>query len=127
VTALEKTTNVRNEIIISNDQGRLDKSDIETMIREARQYADEDQTRRLRTESKNVLESLCYFCKQTMENQTVFISDKDRMMILAMVDDIMTWMTENQYATKSIYDSKTELLRIAFDDIRSATTTQEKL
>jgi heat shock protein 1/8 len=121
VSAQEKTTQVRNEIIISNDQCRLDKSDIEKMILEGEGYAENDRTSRLRTEAKNSLEEMCYICKTVMEDKMTNLSDtldKDHLLFRQMIDDTTDWMNEHQQEDAIVYENKESLLKKTFDEYR---------
>merc|ERR1719272_1670258 len=55
----------KSNITITNDKGRLSKDDIERMVREAEQFADEDAVAAERITAKNGLESYAY----NMKNQ----------------------------------------------------------
>ena len=60
VTASEEKSGVTKNITITNDTGRLSKDDVERMVREAEQYADEDKQVLEKIEAKNGLEHYCY-------------------------------------------------------------------
>merc|ERR1712199_58667 len=67
VTAEDKgASGKKANITITNDKGRLSKDDIERMVREAEQYAEEDKAAAERIQAKNGLESYCYSMKNTM-------------------------------------------------------------
>ena len=68
VTAEEKNTGNKNNIVISNDQGRLSKDQIDSMIRDAEQYADDDRLHKETIDARNQLESFCFSTKQTVES-----------------------------------------------------------
>merc|ERR1711934_95287 len=53
-------------ITITNDKGRLSKDDIERMVREAEQFAEEDKLAAEKIAAKNGLESYCYSMKNTI-------------------------------------------------------------
>merc|ERR1712146_207815 len=70
VTAEDKgASGKRANITITNDKGRLSKDDIDRMVREAEQYADEDKAAKERIDAKNGLESYCYQMKNTCEDK----------------------------------------------------------
>merc|ERR1712226_445337 len=69
VSAEDKKTGKSNKITITNDQGRLDKDQIEKMVRDAEKFAQEDRAHQDKIQSKNGLESLCYNLKQTIEDE----------------------------------------------------------
>merc|ERR1711904_436227 len=56
-------------LTITNDKGRLSKDDIERMVREAEQFADEDKAAKERIDAKNGLESYCYSMKNTISEE----------------------------------------------------------
>merc|ERR1712017_42994 len=67
VTAEDKSASGKKaNITITNDKGRLSKDDIERMVREAEQFADEDAQAKERIDAKNGLESYCYSMKNTI-------------------------------------------------------------
>merc|ERR1711968_350538 len=68
VTAEDKgASGKKANITITNDKGRLSKDDIDRMVREAEQYAEEDAKAKERIDAKNQLESYCYQMKNTIE------------------------------------------------------------
>jgi L1 cell adhesion molecule like protein len=60
VTAEDRSSGIKSNITITNDKGRLSKSDIEKMIRDAERYKAEDEAARHKAEVRNQLESYCY-------------------------------------------------------------------
>merc|ERR1719218_134464 len=69
VNAEDKTTGKSNKITITNDKGRLSKSDIERMVREAEQFKEEDNRNRERIEARNTLENYAYSLKNSMTDE----------------------------------------------------------
>merc|ERR1712226_499315 len=53
-------------ITITNEKGRLSDADIERMVNEAKEFADEDAQAKERIDAKNGLESYCYSMKNTI-------------------------------------------------------------
>merc|ERR1712013_803380 len=60
VTAADKGTGKTEKITITADKGRLSEEDIQRMIQEAEDYAEEDRLFKDRVESRNALESYLY-------------------------------------------------------------------
>jgi len=60
VGAEEKGTGKQEKITISNDKGRLSQEDIERMVREAEEFADEDKAVKERIDARNSLETYAY-------------------------------------------------------------------
>jgi heat shock protein 5 len=63
VAALDKGTGKSNSIVITNDERRLSSEDIERMVREAEEFADEDAAIKKKIESLNSLQSMFLPCK----------------------------------------------------------------
>lgn len=62
VSAADKGTGKSESITITNDQRRLSPEDIERMVREAEEFADEDAAIKKRIEAMNALQSRSPFC-----------------------------------------------------------------
>ena len=69
VSAVDKATNKKNTITITNDKGRLSKEDIERMVDEANKYSEQDKLNKEKVEAKNSLESYCYNLKNNVEGE----------------------------------------------------------
>ena len=83
VSACDKSTGNQNKITITNDKGRLTEEDIERMIREAEEYADEDKKVKERIDAKNAFDGYLHSLKSAVEGKNVFyfrnISCKNRL------------------------------------------------
>uniref|UniRef100_A0A6C0BF86 Chaperone n=1 Tax=viral metagenome TaxID=1070528 RepID=A0A6C0BF86_9ZZZZ len=110
VTAIEKGTGKSQKITIENDKGRLSKDQIEAMLKEAEKYKDEDKVNKERIEAKNELENFAYNMKNTITNQNMKINDDDKKKIDAVLTETLTWIENNQLASKEEYDHKKEEL-----------------
>ncbi|KAK5196801.1 Hsp70 chaperone [Exophiala xenobiotica] len=108
VSAVEKGTGKSNKIVITNDKGRLSKEDIERMLAEAEKYKAEDEAESGRISAKNGLESYAYSLKNTLSDSKVDekldASDKEK--LKAEIDKTISWLDENQTATKDEYESQ---------------------
>merc|ERR1711981_353627 len=71
VTALDKSTNKKNNITITNNKGRLSKEEIERLVKEAEKYKDEDEAIRKKVEAKNNLEGYCFQVKNSLNDDKV--------------------------------------------------------
>ena len=119
VSALDKGTGKSNSITITNDQRRLSAEDIERMVREAEEFADEDAAVKKRIEAQNSLQS------ESVSHQTyadfVFslksqvndaeglggkLSEDDKETILAAVKEKTEWMDEHQQAEAEDYEEQ---------------------
>merc|ERR1711985_124095 len=108
VTAEDKgASGKKANITITNDKGRLSKDDIERMVREAEQFADEDAQAKERIDAKNGLETLTYSMKNTI-NEEKFksaISEEEKKQIEAKVDETTAWLETAEHAEKEEFES----------------------
>merc|ERR1712054_163284 len=94
-------------ITITNDKGRLSKDDIERMVREAEQYAEEDKQAKEKIDAKNSLESYCYSMKNTISEDKFkeACSDEDKKAIEDKVNEVMQWLDTAEHAEKEEFES----------------------
>ncbi|KAH9052026.1 heat shock protein 70 [Lactarius deliciosus] len=69
ISAADKGTGKSESITITNEKGRLSKDDIDRMIREAEDFAAEDEVARKRIEALNALSSFIYGLKTQIGDQ----------------------------------------------------------
>jgi len=108
VTAEDKgASGKKANITITNDKGRLSKDDIERMVREAEQYAEEDKVAKEKIDAKNGLESYCYSMKNTIGEDKFkeAVSEEDRTTIEGKIDEVMKWLDTAEHAEKEEFDS----------------------
>jgi len=108
VTAEDKgASGKKANITITNDKGRLSKDDIERMVREAEQFADEDKAAAERIQAKNGLESYCYSMKNTMgeEKTKAALGEDDVKAVTDKVDEVMQWLDTADNAEKEEFES----------------------
>ncbi|XP_073306650.1 luminal-binding protein 5-like isoform X2 [Primulina huaijiensis] len=97
------------KITITNDKGRMSEEEIERLVKEAEEFAEEDRKVKERIDARNGLESYLY----NMRNQ---IDDKDKLAdkldpdekekIEAVTKEALRWMDDSQDAEKEDYDEK---------------------
>jgi heat shock protein 5 len=69
VSAIEKGTGKKESITITNDKGRLTKEEIESMIKDAEKFADQDKQLKEKIDSKNALDNYIYTMRNTIEDK----------------------------------------------------------
>merc|ERR1711865_109396 len=98
------------KITITAEKGRLSDDEIERMIKEAEDYAEEDKKIKERIDSRNGLESYLYNLKNTLDDDEKGVSDnisaEDKKELQDMIDETLDWMDENPEADKEDYDEK---------------------
>jgi heat shock protein 5 len=109
VGAHDKGTGKKEKITITNDKGRLSQEEIERMVQEAEEFADEDKKVRERIDAKNALESYVYSVRNTIGDEEKLkdkISDDDRSTIEDAIKEVNEWLDENTNAEKEEYEEK---------------------
>ncbi|WYZ36601.1 hypothetical protein EsH8_II_000107 [Colletotrichum jinshuiense] len=108
VSAVEKGTGKSNKIVITNDKGRLSKEEIERMLAEAEKYKDEDEAEARRVSAKNGLESYAYSLRNTLGDAKVDekLDAEDKEKLKTEIDQVVTWLDENQQATSEEYEER---------------------
>lgn len=113
VSALEKSTGKSNNIVITNDKGRLSKEDIERMIDEAEKYKNEDNQLREKIEAKNSLESYLYQVKNMLTDEKNDISNKltqqEKKQINDKISEIDEWCQGSNHSKEEYKSKQTEL------------------
>jgi L1 cell adhesion molecule like protein len=108
VSAQDKTTGRTNQITITNDKGRLSKEEIERMVSDAEKYKAEDEAAAARISSKNSYESYAYNLRNSLQDEK--IGDKleaaDKEKLTKAVDEAISWLDNNQEASKEEYESR---------------------
>lgn len=107
VSAEDKGTGKSEKITITAEKGRLSQEDIDRMVREAEEYADEDRKVKERIDGRNGLEGFLYNLKNTVEDKLDDkIEDGDKETIMNAVQDGLDWLEDNQEAEKEDYEEK---------------------
>mmetsp|Transcript_13992 Transcript_13992/g.32635 ORF Transcript_13992/g.32635 Transcript_13992/m.32635 type:complete len:194 (+) Transcript_13992:155-736(+) len=110
VSAEDKGTGKAEKITITAEKGRLSDEEIERMVNEAEQYAEEDKKIKERIDARNGLESYLYNLKNNLEDDEKGIADnisaEDKKELQDMIDETIDWMDENPEADKEDYDEK---------------------
>jgi heat shock protein 5 len=109
VKAEDKASGRSEKITITNDKGRLSQDDIDRMVREAEEFAEEDKKVKEKIDARNSLETYVY----NMKNQ---INDKDKLAdklesdekekIETAVKEALEWLDDNQNAEKEDYEER---------------------
>lgn len=101
VSAVDKASGITEKIKIERT-GQLSKEDIDRMLADAEKFKDEDNANKERIEARNALELFLYNTKKTLEN---IQGNVDVTKELEKVNESISWMENNQTATKDEYDT----------------------
>merc|ERR1712205_237523 len=109
VSAEDKGTGKAEKITITSDKGRLSDEEIERMVKEAEEFADEDKKVQEKIDAKNSLESYIYNIKNTINDEDKIkdkLSDEDKETLEEVVKTTTEWIDENSQADKDEFDEK---------------------
>lgn len=112
VSAEDKGTGKAEKITITAEKGRLSEEEIERMVQEAEQFAEEDRKVKERIDARNGLESYLYNLKNTLEDDEKGLADNisaaDKKELQDIIDEALDWMDSNPEADKEDYAEKTK-------------------
>jgi heat shock protein 5 len=122
VAAEDKASGKSEKITITAEKGRLSEEEIERMVQEAEEFAEEDKRTKQRIDGRNALESYCYQLKNTLddEEKPLDISEEDRETLDEAIKEALEWLDDNQEAEKEDYDEKQKELETVANPIISA-------
>jgi heat shock protein 5 len=109
VGAEDKATGKGESITITADKGRLSEEEIERMVREAEQFAEEDKSARQTIEARNQLEGYAYNMRNSIEDEDKLgdkLSEDDKETIEVAVEEVIEWLDDNPDAEKEDYEEK---------------------
>merc|ERR1719473_1989454 len=110
VSAEDKGTGKAEKITITAEKGRLSEEEIERMVQEAEEFAEEDKKTKERIDGRNGLEGYCYNLKNMLEDEEKGIADKiseeEKETIEEAVREALEWLDDNQEAEKEDYEAK---------------------
>lgn len=107
--AEDKGTGKSEKITITNDKGRLSQEEIDRMLREAEEFAEEDKKVKERIDARNSLETYVYNMKNTVNDKDKLadkIEESDKEKIEAALKEALEWLDDNQNAEKDEFEEK---------------------
>ena len=123
VGAKDRGTGAEKSIRIENNKGRLSAEEIERMVQEAEDFADEDKKVREKIEARNGLENYVYSMKATLNDGEKGVADKigddDKEAIEKALEEANEWLDDNQEAEKEDFDEKLKEVQDACSPIIS--------
>ena len=110
VSAADKGTGKAEKITITADKGRLSEEEIERMVREAEEFAEEDKKVQGRINARNGLESYLYNLKNTLDDDEKGIGKNieaaEKNELVSLIDETLDWLEENPEADADEYAAK---------------------
>ena len=113
VSAEEKKTGIKNKIVITNDQGRLSKEEIDKMVKDSEKYSEEDKKHQDAITAKNSIEGFAYNMRNTIEDEKIKdkLSENERSIINNAIKETIKWLDNNPHAEKDEYENKQKELQ----------------
>eukprot|EP00549_Striatella_unipunctata_P025550 CAMPEP_0118723104 /NCGR_PEP_ID=MMETSP0800-20121206/31804_1 /TAXON_ID=210618 ORGANISM="Striatella unipunctata, Strain CCMP2910" /NCGR_SAMPLE_ID=MMETSP0800 /ASSEMBLY_ACC=CAM_ASM_000638 /LENGTH=672 /DNA_ID=CAMNT_0006631465 /DNA_START=18 /DNA_END=2033 /DNA_ORIENTATION=+ len=106
ISASDKGTGKIQTITITSEKGRLSDEEIEKMVAEAEEFAEQDAADRAKVQAKNDLEAFLYNLKNSIDDT---LKDKlnaeDKEALTKVVDDGLVWLEDHPAAEKEDYDN----------------------
>lgn len=114
VSAGDKGTGKSESITITNDKGRLSQEEIDRMIAEAQEFAEEDKAASTKITARNGLENYAFSLKNQANDDEGLggkIDEDDKETLLEAVKEATEWLEENaQTATTEDFEEQKEKL-----------------
>eukprot|EP00163_Fabomonas_tropica_P021284 TRINITY_DN372_c0_g3_i1.p1 TRINITY_DN372_c0_g3~~TRINITY_DN372_c0_g3_i1.p1 ORF type:complete len:652 (-),score=290.70 TRINITY_DN372_c0_g3_i1:130-2085(-) len=106
VSAKDKATQNSNKITITNDKSHLTQEDIDRMVKEGEQFAEDDRKVREKIEARNGLENYAYQLRNSLNEPQ--LADKldsgDKDTLDAKIKETLEWLDHNQEAEKDEFE-----------------------
>merc|ERR1711998_605871 len=110
VSAADKGTGKQEKITITADKGRLSQEEIERMVKEAEEFAEEDKKVQEKINAKNSLESYLYRMKNDLDDDEKGIALKiepaEKNELISLIDETLDWLEENPEAEAEEFSEK---------------------
>ncbi|BEI86206.1 hypothetical protein CcaverHIS002_0604930 [Cutaneotrichosporon cavernicola] len=122
VSAADKGTGNAQSITITNDKRRLSPEDIERMVAEAEEFADEDAAVKKRIEAKNALENFVYTLRGQLKDKESLggkLDKSDKAELEDALKEKEEWLKDNQAADAEDYEEQLSELQATVAPITS--------
>jgi len=107
ISAHDKATGKSESFTITSEKGRLSEEEIERMVKEAEEFADQDASEKAKVQARNELESYLYNLKNSMADALEGkLNDEDKEALSKAIEEALVWMEDHPAAEKEEYDSK---------------------
>ncbi|PGH09182.1 chaperone DnaK [Blastomyces parvus] len=119
VTAGDKGTGKAESITITNDKGRLSQDEIDRMVAEAAEFAEEDKAMKAKIEARNGLENYVFSLKNQVQDTEGLggkIEEDDKETLMEAIKEATDWLDENAATatTEDFEEQKEKLSTVAY-------------
>ncbi|EEC79268.1 hypothetical protein OsI_20053 [Oryza sativa Indica Group] len=121
VLAADKATGRSEKITISGDDRKISQEEIDRMVREAEEFADEDRRHREQVDARNSLEAYVYNVKSTLGGKMAdAMEGEEKEKVEEAVREAHEWLDGNPDAGKEEYEEKLRELEDVCNPVMSA-------
>jgi molecular chaperone DnaK (HSP70) len=115
ISASDKGTGKQESLTITSEKGRLSEEEIERMVQEAEEFAEQDAAEKAKVQARNELEAYLYNLKHSITDTLADkIADDERTQLTETIEAALVWLEDHPGAEKEEYDEKQkEVERIA--------------
>ncbi len=107
ISASDQASGASKSITITSEKGRLSEEEIERMVQEAEEFAEQDSLEKAKVEARNQLEAYLYNLKNSISDQLEGKLDGEDKDVLTMtVEEALVWLEDHPAAEKDEYDGK---------------------
>ena len=119
---MDKGTNKKSSVTITNEKGRLSQDEIDRMVEEANKYKEEDNMVKERVDARNGLESYAYSVQGTLDDDNIKskVSESEMSELRNKVEEVLSWIDDNYEASKE----EIEAQRKSLEDIYNPVVTR---
>ena len=120
VSAEDKGTGQKNNIVIENSLNRLSDEDIDRMVRDAELAEEEDKSFKANVDARNDLEHYTYSLKNQINDQEKLggkLSADDKSEVTKALEETIQWLEDNREAETDEYKEKKGELESVFEPI----------
>jgi molecular chaperone DnaK (HSP70) len=122
ISAADRGTGKSETLTITSEKGRLSEEEIERMVAEAEEFAEQDAAEKAKVQARNELEAYLYNLKNSITDTLQGkLSDDDKSTLTTTVEGALVWLEDNPAAEKDDYDEKQkEVERVANPILKKA-------
>jgi len=107
ISAHDKGTGKSESLTITSEKGRLSDEEIERMVQEAEEFAEQDAVEKAKVEARNGLEAYLYNLKNSVNDSLQGkLEEDDKEALSKSIEDALVWLEDNPGAEKDEYDEK---------------------
>jgi len=106
ISASDNVSGASKSITITSEKGRLSEEEIERMVAESEQFAEQDKAEKEKVEARNGLEAYLYNLKQSISGIEDAIDADEKSSLETSVEEALVWLEDNPNADKDECDNK---------------------